>query len=71
MSSYLFSKANPNFSVSMNENNWIFDNNKILKSVFCHNGKDDEGEIVPVVWDGTGAYVPHNNEKIYVLEHTA
>ncbi|MCM1232638.1 MAG: hypothetical protein NC489_21135 [Ruminococcus flavefaciens] len=71
MSSYVLSETDPNFSVSMNETDWEFDENNILKSVLCYNSNDNEGEFIPVTWDKNGAYVSHNGEKIYVLEQTA
>lgn len=55
------------FKVSMNENNWEFDENNVLKSVLCF--IDSDRRFLPVIWDEKGAYVEHNGKILYVLEY--
>lgn len=53
------------FKVSMNETNWEFDENNVLKSALCFIGNDKR--FLPVKWDEEGAYVENNGKKIYML----
>ena len=56
------------FEVSMDEKDWEFDENNILKSVLCFvNGKE---KWVAVHWNECGAYVKNGTEKQYVLVNT-
>lgn len=56
-----------NFKVSMNEANWEFDENNVLKSALCF--IDKERRFIPVQWDEEGAYVENGGTKIYMLEY--
>lgn len=56
-----------NFKVSMNEGNWEFDENNVLKVALCF--IDSERRFLPVQWDEEGAYVEHNGKRIYMLEY--
>ena len=56
-----------NFKVSMNEGNWEFDENNVLKSALCF--IDSERRFLPVQWDEEGAYVEYNGKRIYILEY--
>lgn len=64
---YIYSKSDVNFAVSTNEEYWWFDDNNTLKSVLCI--ENDEEKILPVTWDDDGAYVEHNEEKIYIVNY--
>jgi len=55
------------FKVSMNETNWEFDENNVLKSALCFIG--DNRTFLPVTWDNKGAYVENNGTKKYILEY--
>ena len=53
------------FKVSMNEVNWEFDENNVLKSALCFVG--DKRIFLPVIWDEKGAYVESNGKRLYML----
>ena len=53
------------FKVSMNEENWEFDENKVLKSALCFIG--NKRIFLPVTWDEEGAYVEDNGKRLYML----
>lgn len=56
-----------NFSVSMNEANWVFDDNNVLKKARCV--IDGNITLLPVAWDEKGAYVENKNKRLYILEY--
>lgn len=68
MNDYICSETDKDFVVLMDEWHWNFDNKGILSSVKCI--YHDNEIVKPVTWDNEGAYIQHNNEKIYVLVHT-
>lgn len=51
----------------MNENNWEFNENNVLKSVLCFIGNNRT--FLPVIWDNKGAYVENKGKRIYMLEY--
>jgi hypothetical protein len=53
------------FKVSMNEVNWEFDENNVLKSALCFIGNNRT--FLPVKWDNEGAYVENKGKRIYML----
>ena len=55
------------FKVSMNENNWEFNENNVLKSALCFAG--NERKFLPVHWNKEGAYVEYNGKRLYILEN--